>query len=79
MLTGHQTWIFHNKPRIIETGTVGGPFEAQGNIPYAFDILHEDMWINQDSFEKAHQVLMEQACQVAIKKVLLRKNRSIFL
>ncbi|WP_156290509.1 stage V sporulation protein AD [Oceanobacillus salinisoli] len=78
MLNGHQTWIFENKPVIIQTGTVGGPFEAKGNIPKAFDILHEDMWLNQESFEKAQQVMMEQACQVAIKKSSIQKEQVEF-
>lgn len=68
MLVGHQTWIFDKKPVIINTGTVGGPFEAQGKIANDFDILHDDMWLKQDSFEKAQQMMMEEACQIAIKK-----------
>ena len=32
MLAGHRTWIFDKKPVIISTGTVGGPFEADGAI-----------------------------------------------
>ncbi|RKQ37316.1 stage V sporulation protein AD [Oceanobacillus halophilus] len=78
MLNGHQTWIFQNKPVIINTGTVGGPFEAKGNIPKAFDILHEDMWLKQESFEKAQQVMMEEACQVAIKKSTIEKEQVQF-
>ena len=30
MLQGHRTWVFENKPVIISTGVVGGPFEAKG-------------------------------------------------
>lgn len=29
MLQGHRTWVFENKPVIISTGVVGGPFEAR--------------------------------------------------
>lgn len=68
MLVGHQTWVFDKKPVIIHTGTVGGPFEAQGKIANDFDLLHDDMWLKQDSFEKAQQMMMEEACQIAIKK-----------
>lgn len=68
MLIGHQTWRFDKKPVIIQTGTVGGPFEAKGNIPKDFDLLHDDIWLNQASFEKAQQTMMEEACQIAIKK-----------
>ncbi|MFD1849227.1 stage V sporulation protein AD [Oceanobacillus bengalensis] len=78
MLNGHQTWIFQNKPVIISTGTVGGPFEANGAIPKAFDILHDDMWLNKDSFEKAQQTMMEEACQIAIKKSTIEKEQVKF-
>lgn len=78
MLVGHQTWVFNNAPVIISTGTVGGPFEAKGNLPNDFDILHEDTWLEQDSFEKAHQVMMEEACQVAIKKSDIDKGQVEF-
>src|SRR5690625_3018265 len=74
MLTGHQTWTFTNKPVIISTGTVGGPFEAKGNIANDFDLLHEDMWLEQASFEKSQQTLMEEACQIAIKKTSIEKE-----
>ncbi len=43
MLAGHRTWMFENEPVIVSTGTVGGPFEANGNIPEDFDLLHEDI------------------------------------
>ncbi|CDQ40299.1 stage V sporulation protein AD [Virgibacillus salexigens] len=78
MLTGHQTWVFNNKPVIISTGTVGGPFEANGNIPNDFDLLHDDMWLKQDSFEKAQQTLMEEACQTAVKKSSIEKEQVQF-
>ncbi|HLQ70306.1 MAG TPA: stage V sporulation protein AD [Bacillota bacterium] len=68
MLQGHRTWIFENAPVIISTGTIGGPFEANGNIPNDFDILHDDMWIKQKSFEKAQRLMMEEACDVAVEK-----------
>ena len=41
MLLGHRTWIFENQPTIISTGTVGGPFEANGRIRNDFDLLHD--------------------------------------
>ncbi|MGM8364299.1 stage V sporulation protein AD [Virgibacillus sp. W0181] len=78
MLVGHRTWIFDQKPVIISTGTVGGPFEAKGNIPEAFDILHDDTWLNQSSFEKAHRVMMEEASQIAVKKSSIQKEQVEF-
>ncbi len=74
MLQGHRTWVFENKPVIISTGVVGGPFEAKGKIPEDFDILHEDLWLGQDSYEKAHKILFEEACSRATEKAELRKD-----
>ncbi|HJV44653.1 MAG TPA: stage V sporulation protein AD [Bacillota bacterium] len=80
MLHGHQTWEFENKPVIISSAAVGGPFEAAGPLADDFDILHGDTWLGQDSFEKAEKVLLEEACDKAIEKAnLLRENIQFFL
>ena len=74
MLQGHRTWIFENNPIIRASSAVGGPFEAKGRLADDFDILHEDMWLGQDSFEKAEKVLLEESCQTSIKKANLNKE-----
>jgi stage V sporulation protein AD len=73
MLQGHQTWLFDSRPVIKATGTVGGPFEAQGAIAGDFDILHGDIWLGETSFEKAERKFLEQACEIAIDKAGLKK------
>ena len=78
MLTGHRTWVFDQKPVIISTGTVGGPFEANGALAEDFDLLHSDLWLGQDSYEKAHKVLLEEASQKAIEKAVFKKNKFNF-
>lgn len=74
MLKGHQTWVFNSKPVIISSAAVGGPFEAAGAIANDFDILHEDVWLGQDSFEKAEKKLLEEACETAINKAQMKKE-----
>lgn len=74
MLIGHQTWKFESKPSIIGTGVIGGPFEANGAISDDFDLLHQDLWLGQDSYEKAEKKLMEQACETALRKAKLKKE-----
>lgn len=74
MLHGHQTWVFTNRPAIIATAAVGGPFEAKGPLAEDFDILHGDLWLGQDSYEKAEKKLLEDACELAIKKAGLQKS-----
>lgn len=78
MLVGHRTWIFNNQPVIISTGTVGGPEEAEGKIPEAFNILHDDMWLRQKSYEQAQQMMMEEASQYAIKNSPINKEQVEF-
>jgi len=74
MLKGHQTWIFNSKPTILGSAAVGGPFEGNGALADDFDIIHEDLWVGQDSFEKAEKVLLEHACARAIKKSCIKSE-----
>jgi stage V sporulation protein AD len=79
MLQGHRTWIFDKKPAIISKAVVGGPFEANGMLADDFDILHEDLWLGEDSYEKAHKVLLEEACLRTTEKAGLSKEDVQFL
>lgn len=74
MITGHQSWLFNSKPVILSSAAVGGPFESKGNLAEDFDILNEDIWLGQDSFEKAEKKLLEQACEKAIEKANMKKE-----
>lgn len=74
MLQGHQTWVFNNRPTIISAATVGGPFEAEGPLANDFDLLHGDLWLGQDSYEKAQKKMLEEACEKAIQKGGLQKQ-----
>lgn len=74
MLQGHQTWVFKSKPVIIGSAAIGGPFEAQGNLAKDFDLLHGDIWLGQESYEKAEKKLLEEACETAIKKAGIKKE-----
>ncbi|WP_332697368.1 stage V sporulation protein AD [Halalkalibacter lacteus] len=79
MLQGHQTWEFENQPVILSTGTVGGPFEANGELAEDFDLLHEDLWLGQESYEKAQKVLLEESITRAIEKAELRNEDIQFM
>lgn len=74
MLKGHQTWVFDSKPVIISSAAIGGPFEAKGALANDFDYLHQDVWLGQDSFEKAERKMLEQACKTAIIKANMKKE-----
>ena len=74
MLTGKQSWLFSNKPIILETGVTGGPFEANGVLAEDFDFLYKDLWMEQDSYEKAHRLLLEKAIELAFLKGKVNKE-----
>lgn len=74
MLRGHQTWVFPHKPVILASSAVGGPFEAKGALADEFDILHENIWLGQDSFEKAERKFLEQAGEIALEKANVKKE-----
>ncbi|RID83558.1 stage V sporulation protein AD [Peribacillus asahii] len=74
MLIGKQSWVFQNKPVILETGVTGGPFESNGALPEDFDLLYDDLWMAQDSYEKAHRLLMEKAVEIVLQKGNIQKE-----
>lgn len=79
MLAGKQSWLFLNKPVIKSTGVVGGPLEAKGNLSEDFDILHEDLWMGEETYEKAQRLLMEEATETALQKGNLQNDQVQFL
>ena len=64
---------------IAATGVTGGPFEANGNLANDFDILHEDLWMGKDSYEKAHRLLIEEAITTTLEKGKIDKEKIQFL
>ncbi|WAA08634.1 stage V sporulation protein AD [Fervidibacillus albus] len=79
MLKGSQSWLFEHSPIILSTGVTGGPFEREGRIPEDFDHFYEDLWMGQDSYEKAHRILIEDAVNIALKKGNLKREDIHFM
>lgn len=79
MLKGKQSWVFPKRPAIVSTGVTGGPFEAKGKLAEDFDILHEDLTMGKQSFEKAHCLLLEEAIEIAIEKGEAKKEDIQFM
>jgi stage V sporulation protein AD len=63
---------------IVATGVSGGPFEANGNLANDFDLLHEDLWMGMETYEKAHRVMVEEAMKVALNKANVQKEQVQF-
>jgi stage V sporulation protein AD len=78
MLLGHQSWAFENRPVISATATVVGPEEGAGPLSEDFDIVHGDMMLGQESWEKAERKLMDEAAMLAIENAGLTKEEVQF-
>jgi len=78
MLRGKQSWEFSNHPVIRSTGVAVGPFEANGNLTADFDVIHDDLWMGNTSYEQAHRMLLEEAAQTALKKSNLKPEDTQF-
>lgn len=70
-----QSWTFANRPAILASASVVGPFEGQGPLANDFDIIHGDLMVGQDSWEKAERTMIEEASQFAIEKAGLMKEQ----
>jgi stage V sporulation protein AD len=78
MLIGHQSWKFENRPILQAAATVVGPFEGQGPLANDFDIIHGDLILGQESWEKAEKTLLEEAAKLAIENAGLTKEQVNF-
>ena len=79
MLIGRQSWKFIYSPVIVSSATVGGPFESKCQIAEDFDQFSSDLWLEQDSYEKAEVKLLELACKKALEKAKLKSDDINFL
>jgi stage V sporulation protein AD len=79
ILQGYQSWSFNNKPAILSTAAVVGPFEGQGPLAEDFDRIHGDLILGQKSWEKAERVLLEESTQLACEKANVRKEQVNFI
>ncbi len=65
---GKQTVQFENPPAIIATGTVVGPLEGKGPLGHLFDHVTKDELLGQKSFERAEQMMLQNAAYTALNK-----------
>ncbi|SFS66286.1 stage V sporulation protein AD [Marininema halotolerans] len=77
---GQQTFSFESGVRVISSAAVGGPKEGEGILHSELDRIYPDNYAGQESWEKAEQKMMEDAVEMAIKKISLSNDQiDIFL
>ena len=68
MKRGRQTWVFDEKPVILSRAAVVGPLEGEGPLKDDFDIVHDDLFVGETSWEKAERKMLEEAALLATQK-----------
>lgn len=75
MRMGKQTVVFENPPTIFETASTVGKKEGEGPLASEFDVVLEDDYYGQDSWEKAESRMQEKTAKLALDKAkLLEKD-----
>lgn len=65
---GQQTLMLTSPVYIISSAAVGGKKEAQGPLKHCFDILSEDSYFGQPSWEKAESEMIKSCMQCCLDK-----------
>lgn len=77
---GHSTWQFLNEVRLQSSAAVVGPKEGEGLLGKEFDLIYNDLYVGQDTWEKAERKMLEDVVNIAMEKASLQKNQiGIFL
>ncbi|MGX9133439.1 stage V sporulation protein AD [Rummeliibacillus sp. JY-2-4R] len=70
---------FPSKPALLASGVVAGPVEKQSVFATDFDKLFDSERADEDTNEKGHQTMTEQACQIALDKAKVKKQDVDFI
>lgn len=68
---GAQTIRLSRPPSIVSTGTIVGPKEGEGPLRDYFDLILEDDYFGEKSWEKAESKMLREAAKLALQKASL--------
>lgn len=74
MRMGKQTVKFEHLPVIAEAAATVGKKEGEGPLAEDFDVILEDDYYGEKSWEKAESKLQEQTARIALKKAELKES-----
>lgn len=73
------TIIFDKKPSILSFAAVVGKKEGEGPFGKYFDLIEEDEYFGQSSWEKAESEILRRSASLAISKSSVSKNKLDFV
>lgn len=71
---GKSTWAFKHDIAILSSSAVVGPMEGNGQLAGSFDLVYEDLYLGQETWEKAERKMLDDAVTIAIKKANLSEK-----
>ncbi|MFJ7668064.1 stage V sporulation protein AD [Lysinibacillus sp. NPDC097195] len=60
--------IFPSKPSLLAGGVVAGPLEDRSTFKQYFDTVYDDERWQMETNEQGHRKMIEEACEIAMKK-----------
>ena len=72
---GKQSFILHSKPTITAWASVAGKKESQGPLAREFDIVKDDSYFGQKTWEQAEKQMQKLAIDTLIKKAGIQEDQ----
>ena len=79
MRKGKQTVVFENPPTIFETASTVGKKEGEGPLASEFDVILDDDYYGEKSWEKAESKMQEETARLALSKAKLSEKDVNFI
>ena len=71
---GAQTIVFASPPAIISSAAVGGKMEGKGPLSRYFDLIKNDSFFGEKTWEKAETAMQKLAVSTALEKAELKRS-----
>lgn len=72
---GTQTVALQTPPSVLGFAAVGGKFESKGPLAQYFDVLNEDSFFGEKTWEKGESTMQKSALQLALQKAGLESTQ----
>ena len=72
---GRQTIALGHPPSVVSFACVGGKNEAQGPLAESFDLLEQDAYFGQKTWEQGEAAMQKRTLELALEKAELRKEQ----
>lgn len=76
---GQRTVALQTPPSVLGFAAIGGKFESQGPLADAFDLLDEDSFFGQKTWEQGESAMQKKALQTALSKAGLTETQMDYI